>query len=76
MNNFIKIGMGVLALSAAASFAGNYPFPQNMKYPHGTIIEYADTEMIKTHYEKWKRGWYSASQGWVFAPDGTCSTVS
>ena len=76
MNNLFKIGMGALAVTAATSFAGQYPFPQNMKYPNGHIIEYADTDMIKKHYELWKQAWYQASNGWVLAPEGTCSTVS
>ena len=76
MKNIFKIAMGVAAVSAVASFAGQYPFPQNMKYPHGHIIEYADTDMIKEHYKLWKQAWYQASNGYVLAPEGTCSTVS
>ena len=76
MKNIFKIAMGVAAVSAVASFAGQYPFPQNMKHPHGHIIEYADTDMIKEHYKLWKQAWYQASNGWVLAPEGTCSTVS
>ena len=77
MKNLVKAMFGVAALTAVtASAAGQYPFPQNMKHPHGKIIEYADTDMIKTHYELWKKAWYDASQGWVYAPEGTCSTVS
>ena len=76
MKNIFKIAMGVAAVSAVASFAGQYPFPQNKMYPHGHIIEYADTDMIKEHYKLWKQAWYDASQGWVLAPEGTCSTVS
>ncbi|WP_405340372.1 glycosyl hydrolase family 8 [Fibrobacter sp.] len=76
MKNIFKMAMGVLALSAVYSMAGQYPFPQNMKHPHGNIIEYADTDMIKEHYKLWKQAWYNASNGWVYAPEGTCSTVS
>ncbi len=68
--------VGVAAVSAVTAMAGSYPFPQNMKHPHGTTIEYADTDMIKDHYNKWKKAWYDASQGWIYAPEGTCSTVS
>ena len=32
--------------------------------------------MIKEHYDLWKKAWYNASNGWVLAPEGTCSTVS
>jgi len=76
MKNTFKIAAGALALTAATAFAGQYPFPQNMKHPHGTTIEYADTKVVKAHYEAWKKAWYDASQGWVLAPEGTCSTVS
>ena len=77
MKNLAKIMFGVAAAAAVtASAAGQFPFPQNMKYPHGHIIEYADTDMIKEHYKLWKQAWYNASNGWVYAPEGTCSTVS
>lgn len=67
---------GVAAVTAVTAYAGSFPFPQNMKYPHGNIIEYANTDVIKQHYQQWKSAWYDASQGWVLAPEGTCSTVS
>ena len=77
MKNLAKVMFGVAAVAAVtASAAGQYTFPQNMKYPHGKIIEYADTDMIKKHYQTWKSAWYQASNGWVLAPEGTCSTVS
>ena len=66
-----------VALAAVSSMAApKYPFPQNMKHPHGNVIEYADVSMIKDHYNKWKNAWYDASQGYILAPEGTCSTVS
>ena len=66
-----------VALAAVSSMAApKYPFPQNMKHPHGNIIEYADASMIQDHFSKWKSAWYDASQGWIYAPEGTCSTVS
>ena len=71
-----KVMLGVTAAAAVTASAGSFPFPQNMKYPHGHIIEYANTDVIKQHYESWKKAWYNASQGWVYAPEGTCSTVS
>ena len=77
MKNILKVAIGALALTAAtSSFAGQYPFPQNMKHPHGTTIEYADTDMIKAHYQKWKKAWYNSNNGWIYAPEGTGSTVS
>ena len=76
MKNLAKVMFGVAAAAAVTASAGQYPFPQNMKYPHGTIIEYADTDMIKEHYSLWKQAWYKASNGWVLAPEGDCSTVS
>ena len=76
MKNTFKIAAGALALTAATAFAGEYPFPQNMKHPNGLTIEYADTGVIKQHYQDWKKAWYNASNGWVYAPEGTCSTVS
>ena len=76
MKNFIKATMCVAALAATTAMAGSYPFPQNMKSPHGYTIPFANTDMIKDHYNKWKKAWYDASQGWILAPEGTCSTVS
>ena len=76
MKNLAKVMFGVAAFAAVTASAGQFPFPQNMKHPHGTIIEYADTDMIKEHYKLWKQAWYQASNGWVLAPEGTCSTVS
>ena len=66
-----------VALAAVSSMAApQYPFPQNMKHPHGNIVEYADVSMIKEHFNKWKNAWYDASRGYILAPEGTCSTVS
>ena len=76
MKTFLKATTCAVALTAVAGTAGQYPFPQNMKHPHGITIEYANTDMIKQHYQLWKGAWYSASQGWILAPEGTCSTVS
>ena len=76
MKNLVKAMFGLAAVAAVTASAGQYPFPQNMKHPNGKIIEYADTDMIKSHYQQWKKAWYDASQGWVLAPEGTCSTVS
>jgi len=76
MKTFLKATMCAVALTAVAGTAGQYPFPQNMKNPYGYTIPFADTDMIKKHYQQWKSTWYDASQGWVLAPEGTCSTVS
>ena len=76
MKKMFKVMLGVAAATAVTASAGSFPFPQNMKYPHGNIIEYANTDVIKQHYDLWKKAWYDASQGWVYAPEGTCSTVS
>ncbi len=76
MKTFLKATTCAVALTAVAGTAGQYPFPQNMKHPHGITIEYANTDMIKQHYQLWKQAWYDASQGWILAPEGTCSTVS
>lgn len=76
MKTFLKATACAVLLTAAMGNAGQYPFPQNMKHPHGTIIEYANTDMIKEHYKLWKQAWYNASDGWVYAPEGKCSTVS
>ena len=77
MKSIFKMALGALAVSAATStFAGQFPFPHNMKYPYGNIVEYADTKVITDHYNLWKQAWYDASQGWVYAPEGKCSTVS
>lgn len=76
MKNLAKVMFGVAAAAAVTASAGQFPFPQNMKYPHGTIIEYADTKVIKDHYDLWKQAWYKAEKGWVLAPEGDCSTVS
>ena len=76
MKNIFKIAMGVVAVSAVASFAGKYPFPQNMKHPYGTTVEYAVTDSVKSHYNAWKKAWYNSNNGWIYSPDGTGSTVS
>ena len=77
MKKAIQVLTTAVALVAATSMAApKYPFPQNMKHPHGNIVEYADASMIKEHFNKWKKAWYDASQGWIYAPEGTCSTVS
>ncbi len=76
MKSLLKITTCAVALAATAVMAGSYPFPQNMKNPHGYTIPFADTDMIKDHYNQWKSAWYDASQGWIYSPEGTCSTVS
>lgn len=77
MKSLLKITTCAVALAAVAGTAApKYPFPQNMKSPHGTTALYADPSVIKEHFEKWKGAWYDASQGWIYAPEGTCSTVS
>ena len=78
MKTFLKMTACAVALTAVMGNAGQYPFPQNMRHPHGTTIDYASTAMIKAHYEKWKKAWYEerGNEGWVLAPEGTESTVS
>ena len=76
MKSLLKATVCVVSLAAVTAMAGKYPFPQNMKHPYGTTIEYASTNMVKAHYQKWKSAWYNASSGWIYAPEGTCSTVS
>jgi len=76
MKNFIKATMCVAALAATSAMAGSFPFPQNMKSPHGYTIPFASTDMIKEHYQLWKKAWYDANRGWVLSPEGTGSTVS
>ncbi len=76
MKSLLKITTCAVALAATAVMAGSFPFPQNMKSPHGYTIPFADTDMIKAHYEKWKKAWYDASRGWILSPEGTGSTVS
>ena len=76
MKSLLKITTCAVALAATAVMAGSFPFPQNMKSPHGYTIPFADTDMIKAHYTKWKKAWYDASRGWILSPEGTGSTVS
>ncbi len=76
MNNIFKIMVGATLLTSVAATAGKYPFPQNMKSPNGYTVPFADTDMIKAHYNIWKGAWYDASKGWILSPEGTCSTVS
>ena len=78
MKTFLKATMCVAALAATTAMAGSFPFPQNMKSPHGYTIPFADTDMIKDHFNKWKKAWYQdkGNEAWVLAPEGTCSTVS
>ena len=40
MKNMVKLMFGLAAAAAVTASAGSFPFPQNMKYPHGNIIEY------------------------------------
>ena len=61
MKTFLKATMCAVALTAVAGTAGQYPFPQNMKNPHGYTIPFADTDMIKKHYQQWKSTWYDVS---------------
>lgn len=76
MKSLLKITTCAVALAAVAGTAApKYPF-KSYTYPHGTVIKYGDDSMIKDHYNKWKKAWYDASQGWIYAPEGTCSTVS
>ena len=57
MKSLFKVAACAVSMIAVSAMAGSYPFPQNKKYPHGHIIEYANTDMIKQHYSLWKRGW-------------------
>ena len=76
MKSLLKITTCAVALAATAVMAGSFPFPQNMKSPHGYTIPFADTQVIKDHYALWKKAWYDESRGWVLSPEGTGSTVS
>ena len=78
MKNFFKATVCVAALAATSAMAGSFPFPQNMKSPHGYTIPFADTQVIKDHFNLWKQAWYQdkGSEAWVLAPEGDCSTVS
>ena len=78
MKNFFKATVCVAALAATSAMAGSFPFPQNMKSPHGYTIPFADTQVIKDHFNLWKQAWYQdkGNEAWVLAPEGTCSTVS
>lgn len=74
-----KVMMGLATAAAVtATAAPKYPFPQSMKNPNGTTIQYADTKMIQEHFNKWKKAWYKdkGNEAWVLAPEGTGSTVS
>lgn len=79
MKSLLKITTCAVALAAVAGLAApKYPFPQNMKSPHGTTALYADPSVIKEHFEKWKGAWYKdmGNEAWILAPEGDCSTVS
>ena len=78
MKTFLKATVCAVALTAVAGTAGQYPFPQNMKHPHGYTIPFADTQVIKDHFKLWKQAWYQdkGNEAWVLAPEGTGSTVS
>lgn len=62
----------------SAMAAPQYPFPQNRANPYGNTVKYADPQMIQDHFTKWKGAWYQdkGSEAWIFAPEGTESTVS
>ncbi|MCQ2053792.1 MAG: glycosyl hydrolase family 8 [Fibrobacter sp.] len=79
MKNFFKIALGAIALtSVVASAAPQFPFPQNMKNPHGATAMYADPSVIQDHFKTWKKAWMKDVNGqrYILAPEGTCSTVS
>ena len=80
MNKMFKVLLGATALSVAVANAGTpkFPFPQNMKHPHGHTVTSADPTVIKAHFDKWKKAWYQdkGNEAWVLAPEGICSTVS
>jgi len=76
MKNIFKIALGATLLTAAVATAGQYPFPQNKKSPYGYTVPFATTDVIKSHYNTWKSTWYDATKGWIYSPEGTCSTVS
>ncbi len=63
-------------LAVSANAAGKYPFPQNKANPNGYTVPFADTDVIQKHFEKWKKGFYDSSRGWVYSPEGKGSTVS
>lgn len=65
-------------LAVSANAAVNFPFPQNMKSPHGTTALYADPTVIQDHFKKWMGAWYKdmGNEAWILAPEGDCSTVS
>ena len=77
MKSLLKITTCAVALAAAVGTAApKYPFPQNMKNPHGYTVPFADTDMIKAHFKQWMGAFYDDSRGWIYSPDGTGSTVS
>lgn len=80
MKNILKIAMGTALVAASvASAAPQYPFPQNMKSPNGYTVPFATTDVIKEHFNIWKKAWYQDKgdgSAWILSPEGTCSTVS
>ena len=55
MRKVFAVLITAIAFAAVSSLAApNFPFPQNMKHPHGNIIDYADVNMIMDHYNKWR----------------------
>ena len=78
MSTFLKATLAVGVAATVSMAAGNFPFPQNMKSPHGYTIPFANTKVIKNHFDLWKKAWYQdkGDGAWVLAPEGTCSTVS
>lgn len=65
-------------LAVSANAAPNFPFPQNMKSPHGATAMYTDPSVIQEHFKTWKKAWMKDVNGqtYILAPEGTCSTVS
>jgi endo-1,4-beta-D-glucanase Y len=45
----------LLLLNALAAQEAKYPFPQNVKYPHGTMTTVVTNEFVKSWYDSWKK---------------------
>ncbi|PBC74855.1 glycosyl hydrolase family 8 [Fibrobacter intestinalis] len=74
MKNLSKSFLLFLGLAAfsVANAAPQYPFPQNKAYPYGNTFQSAVTDSIKSHFNVWKKAWYTEA-GTFYAKYGGAS---
>lgn len=60
MNKFYTTIASIVAITASTCFAAPaFPFPQNKAHPFGNTFKNAKTSVIKSHFDAWKKTWYT-----------------